>query len=127
MATVDAYLDKPQTSPPSRGERWLPLSLLLATLLFWSMLMAGALWAGRLDSGASGPVAVVFDWGTPRHEMFRILVAAGGRLQHTTWLGNIWVVTGDEAGFVGRLEQGGVLGAYPPKMFQNVFSLAGCF
>jgi len=35
---------------------------------------------------------VVFLWGTPAHEMFGVLRAADGRLERTTWFGNIWVV-----------------------------------
>ena len=110
----------------SRLERWLPLILLLLTLLFWAGLMGWALAAARLEAAASGSVAVVFPRGTPAHEMFRALRMADGRLERTTWLDNIWVVYSETPGFVGRLEVAGASRAYSPMLFQPV-SLGGCF
>ena len=113
-------------APATRLERWLPLILLLLTLSFWAGLMGWALSAARLGPQASGSVVVVFPWGAPAHEMFAVLRAADGRLERTTWFGNVWVVYGETAGFVGRLEAAGARGVYSPLMFQPM-ALGGCF
>lgn len=107
-------------------ERWLPLMLLLVTLLFWAALMAWGLSAARLAPADTGTVAVVFPRGTPSHQMFHALQSAGGRLERTTWLDNIWVVYDENPDFVARLEAAGARGAYSAALFQPV-SLAGCF
>ncbi len=67
----------------------------------------------------------VFEPGIGEDELFGKLIAAGGRPVRRTWLPFVWVVSGSEPGFAGRLERQGALGAYGELPFAP--AVAGCF
>jgi hypothetical protein len=56
---------------------------------------------------------------------FTKLVNAGGTPVRRTWLGSVWVVTGDAPGLAGRLMAQGAMGAYRDLPVSP--DLAGCF
>jgi hypothetical protein len=78
-----------------------------------------------LGPDASGNMLAVFEPGTGEDEVFASLIAAGGRPVRSTWLPFVWVVSGNDPGFVGRLESQGALGAYGELPFAP--AIAGCF
>ncbi len=109
--------------------RWpghrLALTLFLAVLGIWLVVMAAVMRAAALPPEASGPMLAVFEPGTLEDQLFASLVNAGARPVRETAFGFIWVVAGDEPGLAGRLMQQGAIGAYAELPLSP--SLAGCF
>lgn len=108
------------------AEHRLSLLLLAATLLFWAGLVALVLNDARLPPQASGTVVAVFPRATPRARMFEAVLQADGRLVRETWFANIWVVSSNTSGFVGRLRAAGVKTAFKPALFEPV-AMVSCF
>jgi hypothetical protein len=103
----------------------LALKLAAAVVALWLVSMIVLVRAAALDPDASGNMLAVFNPGTDEDEVFASLVAAGGRPVRRTWLPFVWVVSGSEPGFAGRLKRQGALGAYGELPFAP--ALAGCF
>jgi hypothetical protein len=108
--------------------RWpghrLALTLGLAVLLAWLIIMSLLVRAAALGPEASGKVLVVFPPGASEEVIFQKLLAAGGKPLRATWLPFVWVVAGEEAGFAGRLKAQGAIGTYGEMPFAP--SVAGC-
>ena len=103
----------------------LALKLAAAIVALWLAAMIALVRLAALEPDASGSMLAVFDPGTGEDEIFAGLVAAGGRPVRRTWLPFVWVVSGSEPGFAGRLERAGALGAYGELPFAP--AIAGCF
>ncbi len=103
------------------------LALQLGTTIvaFWLLTMVILVRAAALSPDASGSMLAVFDPGIGEDEVFGKLIAAGGRPVRRTWLPFVWVVSGSEPGFAGRLERQGALGTYGELPFAP--AIAGCF
>jgi hypothetical protein len=98
--------------------------LVLTVLLVWLLIMVAVVRGSALAPEASGTVLAVFDPGTSQDAIFQKLVAAGGKPVRATWLPFVWVVAGEEKGFVGRLSDEGAMGAYGELPFAP--AVAGC-
>jgi len=109
-----------------RMERWLPLVLLLLTLIFWGGFMTFALRSAALPDDSFGTVAVVFPPGQPAEQLFNAVLLAEGRLVNSTWLDSVWLVHSEQPGFVGRLKAGGAWVAFKPSLLQPL-TVGGCF
>ncbi len=110
----------------SRGHV-LALGVLAGIIVLWAGLMAFALVEAALPTHEHGVVVVVFPPGFgDKTAVFHAVVAAGGRPLRGSWFGNVWTVSGDDPGFVGRLKTAGAWGAFAPGVFSPV-SLGGCF
>ena len=103
----------------------LALKLAAAIVTLWLVAMIALVRLAALGPEASGSMLAVFDPGTADDAVFASLVAAGGRPVRQTWLPFVWVVSGAEPGFAGRLERNGALGAYGELPFAP--AIAGCF
>ena len=99
--------------------------LALAVLAVWLAGMAVAVRAARLPSDATGPMIVVFEPGITKEDMLARIVTAGARPIRETWLGFVWVVSGEEPDSAGRLMGQGAIGIY--RELPIATSLAGCF
>jgi hypothetical protein len=99
--------------------------LALVILALWLGGMAIAVHAARLPNEATGPMLVVFEPGTAREDMLARIVTAGARPIRETWLGFVWVVSGEEPEASGRLLSQGAIGTY--RELPVAASLAGCF
>lgn len=102
----------------------LAVKLALSVLAVWLVGMTIIVRSAALGPQASGKMLAVFEPGTSQDAIFNTLVAAGGRPVRETWLPFVWVVTGDEAGFAGRLTLHGAVGAYGELPFAP--AVAGC-
>jgi hypothetical protein len=103
----------------------LALKLAAAVVGIWLIAMVALVRAAALGPDASGTVLAVFEPGTAEDAVFSKLIAAGGRPVRRTWLPFVWVVSGGEPGFAGRLKGQGALGAYGELPFAP--AIAGCF
>ena len=108
--------------------RWpghrLALTLGLAVLLAWLLVMALVVRTAALEPRASGKMLAVFEPSMPQDVIFASLLAAGGKPLRSTWLPFVWVVVGEEEGFAGRLRDHGAIGAYGEMPFAP--TVAGC-
>lgn len=118
--------DRLELPAPPAWQRWLAPLLLVMALGFWVGFVALVLWHAALSDDASGTVVVVYPRALDDAEQFLAVLDAGGRLVQTTWLDNIWVVHGDEPGFVARLKHSGATAAFSYQPFQPVMA-GGCF
>ncbi len=109
--------------------RWpshrLAITLFLAVLGIWLIVMAALMRQASLSPEASGVMLAVFEPGTPSNDIFAKLVNAGAKPIRETAFGFIWVVAGDEPGLAGRLAGQGAIGAYRELPLNP--SIAGCF
>ncbi|MFN0193901.1 MAG: hypothetical protein ACKVP5_18330 [Aestuariivirga sp.] len=109
--------------------RWpghrLALGLFVSVLIVWLAVMAVLMRQTALPPEASGTMLAVFDPGTPGDQVFASIIASGARPIRETAFGFIWVVSGEEPGLAGRLEQNGALGAYDELPLSP--TIAGCF
>jgi hypothetical protein len=103
----------------------LALTLAVSVLAVWVAGMALTLRVAALKPDDTGTMLVVFAPGTEPDAAFTKLVNAGGTPVRRTWLGSVWVVTGDAPGLAGRLMQQGAMGAYRDLPVSP--ELAGCF
>jgi hypothetical protein len=103
----------------------LALKLAAAIVSVWLVAMIALVRVAALGPEASGNMLAVFDPGVSEDEVFASLVAAGGKPVRKTWLPFVWVVSGSERGFAGRLEGQGALGTYGELPFAP--TVAGCF
>ena len=94
-------------------------------LVLWLAGMAIAVRAARLPLDATGPMIVVFEPGTAKEDMLARIVTAGARPIRETWLGFVWVVSGEEPEASARLLSQGAIGTY--RELPITASLAGCF
>ena len=101
------------------------LGLAAAVIAVWLIGMAIMVRSAALPPEASGPMLVVFEPGTPEDQMFAKMIAADAKPVRGTWLGFVWVVTGDEPGLARRLLDGGAIGTYAELPYSP--SVAGCF
>lgn len=102
----------------------LALKLGAAIVALWLIAMIALVRAAALEPASSGTMLAVFEPGTGEDEVFARLVAAGGRPVRQTWLPFVWVVSGNDSGFAGRLMDQGAIGAYAELPFAPA---AGCF
>ena len=109
-----------------RTEHWLPLVLLLITLVFWAGFMAFALRGAALSGEASGAVVVVFPPQRSMEQMFNAVLLSDGQLVNSTWFDSAWVVYSEQPGFVRRLKAAGAWAAFKPSLFSPI-TVAGCF
>jgi hypothetical protein len=107
------------------GEHRLALLMVLAIFLVWAGGMLFALRDAALPEKASGVMLVVFPPDLSQEGILSSIVEAGGRPVRVSWPQNVWVVSGDTAGFAGRLYKSGALAAYTKFPMGPV--LAGCF
>jgi hypothetical protein len=103
----------------------LALGLAAAVLAVWLAGMTLTLRMAALKPEATGTMLVVFAPGTKPDAAFTMLVNAGGTPVRRTWLGSVWVVTGDAPGLAGRMVEQGAMGAYRDLPVSP--DLAGCF
>ncbi|MGH6944163.1 MAG: hypothetical protein ACREH6_08095, partial [Geminicoccaceae bacterium] len=89
------------------------LGLMAGVLLVWLAAVLLALRTAALPPGATGTLFVVFLPGISSADAFASVVDAGGRPLRPAFGAWAWIVHADEAGFVGRLEANGALGAFP--------------
>ncbi|QPC44860.1 hypothetical protein HW532_20460 [Kaustia mangrovi] len=103
------------------------LALVLGTgiVLAWLGAMTLAVRDAALPPEATGTVLAVFPSKLGDDAAFAAMTRAGGRPIRPTWLPGIWVVSGDEPGFAGRLEAEGAVGVYGDLPIGP--QLAGCF
>lgn len=99
-------------------------TLAVVVVLVWLLIMATVVRSAALQPEASGTMLAVFEPGTSQDMIFEKLIAAGGRPVRATWLPFVWVVSGDEQGFAGRLRNEGAMGAYGELPFAP--AVAGC-
>ena len=102
----------------------LTAGLFALILVSWIVIIIPVLSAASLDDEATGLMLVVFTPETSDHDNFTRIVNAGGLPVRTTFLENVWVVSGSERGFVGRVKHAGAIGAYRDLPIGIV--LAGC-
>jgi hypothetical protein len=107
------------------GKHRLALALAAGIVIIWLASMFLLVRAAALPPQAEGNMLAVFEPGTTEDDIFASLVAAGGKPVRRTWLPFVWIVSGNGAGFVARLEREGALGAYDEFPFAP--ALAGCF
>lgn len=103
----------------------LALTLATCVLAAWVAGMALTLRVAALKPEDTGTMLVVFAPGTEPDAAFTKLVNAGGNPVRRTWLGSVWVVTGDAPGLAGRLMEQGAMGTYRDLPVSP--DLAGCF
>ena len=103
----------------------LALALAAGVLALWVVGMGISLRAAALKPEATGTMLAVFPPGMDADAAFTKLVNAGGTPVRRTWLGSVWVVTGDAPGLAGRLVEQGAMGAYRDLPVSP--DLAGCF
>ena len=103
----------------------LALTLATCVLAAWVAGMALTLRLAALKPEDTGTMLVVFAPGTEPDAAFTKLVNAGGNPVRRTWLGSVWVVTGDAPGLAGRLMEKGAMGTYRDLPVSP--DLAGCF
>jgi hypothetical protein len=96
-----------------------------AIMLVWLAGFALFMNLGRVSPEQSGTVLAVFSPGMTEPQVFAKIIQAGGRPIRPTWMPGTWVTYGDKAGFAGRLETQGAIGAYSSTPFLP--QLAGCF
>ncbi|HEX6141211.1 MAG TPA: hypothetical protein VFZ01_00710 [Geminicoccaceae bacterium] len=104
-----------------------PLAMTLIVLGFVLIWLAAAALAVRLmmlPAEASGRLYVAFPPGTGEAGSYAMIVAAGGRPIGPALGGWSWEAYGEEAGFVGRLEDQGALVAF--RTTPLGVPLAGC-
>ena len=104
-----------------------PLAMTLIALgfvLIWAAAMALAVRLMMLPAEASGRLYVAFPPGTGEAGSYAMIVAAGGRPIGPALGGWSWEAYGEEAGFVGRLEDQGALVAF--RTTPLGVPLAGC-
>ncbi len=96
-------------------------AILLVSLAGFALFMH----LGRVNPEQSGTMLAVFPPSMTETEVFANIIEAGGRPVRPTWMPGTWVTYGDTAGYAGRLEARGAIGAYTstPLLPQ----LAGCF
>ncbi len=94
---------------------------LLASLAGFALFMH----LGRVSPEQSGTMLAVFPPSMNEDRVFASIIEAGGRPVRPTWMPGTWVTYGDNAGFAGRLEEQGAIGAYTSTSFLP--QLAGCF
>ncbi len=100
------------------------LTLFTSVLVVWLAGMMILMRHSALASDATGTMLVVFNPGTPKDQAFTAIVNAGAKPIRETSFGFIWVVTGNDAGLAGKLEQNGALGAYRDLPISP--TIAGC-
>jgi hypothetical protein len=98
--------------------------LAFAVVLIWFLIMTGLVRAAALAPEETGKILAVFEPGTTEDDIFRKLIAAGGKPVRGTWLPFVWVTQSDEAGFAGRLFDAGAIGVYRELPFAP--NVAGC-
>ena len=103
----------------------LALLLLLGVLLTWLAVVASVLVAARLPGERAGSMVVMFHPALSAEQIIQDVALAGGSLVRPTALGPFWLVHGEEAGLVSRLEAQGALAAFAPALFRPV-TLGGC-
>jgi len=109
--------------------RWpghgIAVALFASILCVWLAGFALFMHLGRAAPDQFGSVLAVFPPSMAESQVFANIVNAGGRPVRPTWMPGTWVTYGDAAGFAGRLEAHGAIGAYAstPLLPQ----LAGCF
>ena len=94
-------------------------------IVLWLAGFALFMHLGRAAPEQSGSVLAVFSPSMPENQVFARIVQAGGRPVRPTWMPGTWITHGDSAGFAGRLEAHGAIGAYTSTPFLP--QLAGCF
>lgn len=100
-------------------------ALFAGIMLVWLAGFALFMHVGRAASDQSGSILAVFSPSMAENQVFARIVQAGGRPVRPTWMPGTWVTYGDNAGFAGRLEAQGAIGAYISTPFLP--QLAGCF
>jgi hypothetical protein len=100
-------------------------ALFAAVMLVWLAGFALFMHLGRVGPEQSGTVLAVFPPSMTENQVFGNIILAGGRPIRPTWMPGTWVTYGDKAGFAGRLEAQGAIGAYSSTPFLP--QLAGCF
>ncbi|MCB2054365.1 MAG: hypothetical protein KDE35_09000 [Geminicoccaceae bacterium] len=95
-----------------------------AVLLVWSAVVLLVLATSGLDEDEQGTMLAAFAPGTPDVAVMTRVIEAGGSVVRQTALPSLWVVHGDDAGFVGRLRSNGALAAY--RELPLDVPLAGC-
>lgn len=120
-----SQLTNKKTPRQLTGGHGLALLMVLAIFLVWAGGMLFALRDAALPDKASGVMLVVFPLDRTQEDILASIVAAGGRPIRVSWPQNVWVVSGDTAGFTGRLYKSGALAAYTKFPMGPV--LAGCF
>ena len=78
-----------------------------------------------LADQATGPVLVVFPFGSTRAENFERIVAAEGAFVGETWFDQAWLAAAYEPGFVGRLKDKGAWAVFHPVLLDPA-ALFGC-
>lgn len=113
--------------PPRQltGVHGLALLMVVAIFIVWAGGMLFALRDAALPDKASGIMLVVFPPDFSQEGILSSIVEAGGRPVRVSWPQNVWVASGDRAGFAGRLYKSGALAAYTKFPMGPV--LAGCF
>ncbi len=94
-------------------------------MLVWLAGFALFMHLGRIGPEQSGTVLAVFPASLAEDQVFAKIIQAGGRPIRPTWMPGTWVTHGDKAGYAGRLEAHGAIGAYTSTPFMP--QLAGCF
>jgi len=100
-------------------------ALFAAIMFVWLAGFALFMHLGRVSPEQSGTVLAVFPPSMTEDQVFGSIIQAGGRPIRATWMPGTWVAYGDKAGFAGRLEAQGAIGAYSSTPFLP--QLAGCF
>ena len=100
-------------------------ALFAAVLLAWLAGFGLFMHLGRVSPDQAGTVLAVFPPSMQESQVFGKIIEAGGRPIRPTWMPGTWVTFGDAAGFAGRLEAQGAIGAYTSTPFLP--QLAGCF
>lgn len=107
-----------------RPHRLAVLFIVLA-LTGWAGTMLLVMRDAALPGDASGMVMAVFPPGMNGETILASVINAGGQPVRSLWPGNVWVVNGEQPGFVRRLRQVGAIAAYGELPMGPV--LAGCF
>ena len=113
----------------SAARRFRPHSLavliVLLALLIWAGTMLMAMRDAALPGDAGGTVMAVFPLRATQEQILSSVVRAEGRPVRVLWPSNVWVVNGDQKGFVSRLKNAGAIAVYGELPMGPV--LAGCF
>ncbi len=99
--------------------------LFATVMLIWLSGFALFMHFGRVNPEQSGTMLAVFPPSMTEDKVFGNIIQAGGRPVRPTWMPGTWVTFGDSAGYAGRLEAQGAIGAYSSTPFLP--QLAGCF
>lgn len=104
----------------------LAIVLFAIVLTVWALVMTSALRGAALGANATGTVLVVFPPMGPDHEAYEAIVEAGGGVLEKSFFVNAWIAQSSEAGFVGRLLDGGAWRVFDPAPIQPLM-VVGCF